>query len=198
MEYFLPFWLLVAPNFVLLLLVKCIDGYIYKKEMRMKKAGSGILWSAVLCVIVHLPAAMLAAKSLNFPPVSGGFFLPLVIILLFAVVPLLLTYRIERSKAKNDANQTARVKNNFQTNLKIVCGFILFYFILTAGSILYFADAEWSILGETKKSLSASDYTQIIGTVGLMAAAVLYKTREIKAQSMPTKTEMNGAKSENE
>ena len=81
---------------------------------------------------------------------------------------------------ENKANKTMLVKNNFEIDLKITCAFIIFYFILTVWNLIYFTDSEFVIMDNAKRSFSVSDYTQMIVIIGLMFAAVLYKTRVIK------------------
>ena len=183
MDNFMSFWLLLAPIFMLLFLVKCMDVYVYKKEKFIKKMAAIIL-GTFICVIFHLLTVRILILLLD-SELPFILILLLVMILLFSVVPLLVMYRIEINMIENKANKTMLVKNNFEIDLKITCAFIIFYFILTVWNLIYFTDSEFVIMDNAKRSFSVSDYTQMIVIIGLMFAAVLYKTR-VKKNAIET------------
>lgn len=180
MNNFMSFWLLSAPIFLLLFIVKCMDVYVYKKTTFIEKNGCCIILSSFICEIFHLLTARILILLLG-SELPNLLILLLVMILLFSVVPLLFIYRIEMNMIENKANNAVPVKNNFEIDLKITCAFVILYFILTILNLIYFTDTEFVIMDKAKKSFSASDYTQMIVIVGLMSAAILLKARAIKS-----------------
>lgn len=95
LHWFLPLWLYAVPNYVIILIVKCVDVFSYKK-LKMTDQALKLLFLDLLVVEAnHILVSGIGGLLAHWWNVSV-IFSPLVLIPLFTVLPLIVLHFIEK------------------------------------------------------------------------------------------------------
>lgn len=160
-------WIFIVPNFAMLLALRCVDIFAYK---RLRVTGGTLKFLPVellLVVVLHSTLAVLEAlMSFYLDPaflMSSALLVPV-----FTVVVLVLSYYFDRKRMKSLEAVKEFVKRSFESNLIISLGYDVLY-----GVFLYryfIMEISWE-----KSESVKSDTILLVLVVVLFAIGTVYK-----------------------
>ena len=160
-------WIFIVPNFAMLLALRCVDIFAYK---RLRVTGGTLKFLPVellLVVVIHSTLAVLEAlMSFYLDPaflMSSALLVPV-----FTVVVLVLSYYFDRKRMKSLEAVKEFVKRSFESNLIISLGYDVLY-----GVFLYryfIMEISWE-----KSESVKSDTILLVLVVVLFAIGTVYK-----------------------
>jgi len=165
------FWL-TLPNFLIILIVTCVDRYAYRKLDTSPTTGKRVLLTLLTIAVAHL--LFIVTETLLISLDSAFLFCPLVLIPLVSILALFVLSIWERKSLPAPASMLS--KKLFADNRVLTLLFDLFY-----GLLIYqwFFPIEFEILGTAANRKEPQEVLQdtvlVVGTVLLIATLTVIK-----------------------
>ena len=160
------FWILVVPNFAMLLVLRSIDVFAYRRLRIVEGVVKPLAFELLIVASFHLGLSALEALHIYIDPAFLMY--PVLLVPVFTVAVLILAYYFDRKRTKGADEVRDFLKGSFKSDLVISLSYDVLYGVFFYR--YFIMELSW------EKSASAeSDIKLIVAATVLFAIGTLCK-----------------------
>lgn len=175
------YWIFVVPNFAMLLALRSIDVFAYRRLRIVEGVVKPLAVELLIVASFHLGLSVLEALHIYIDPAFLMY--PVLLVPVFTVAVLILTYYFDRKRSKGADEVRNFLKGSFKSDLAISLSYDVLY------GVFFYRYFIMELSWEKSESLNDSDAILTVAVMVIFAICMVYKILNVRRRIRAIKSD---------